>query len=254
MSNQPIFIIFTTFICFTLVSISASAEQIPKSLTTDQRIKIVTYDPNNVTLIHAYLGYQTEILFDADEVVQSVSMGDALAWQAVPVNNYLFLKPVAASNTNMTVLTNQRDYNFQLQVSDSTKFKNQTYKLKFIYPDLMPSPKTSANRLISCRLANVNNKYSYTGDKTIAPIEACDDGKFTYFKFKLDGSHDIPALFSVDKERNETLLNYHLDKQYVVVNRVAKQFTLRHGNEVASVYNDDAIGDWQYVRGAKPCH
>ena len=33
----------------------------------------------------------------------------------------------------------------------------------------------------------------------------------------------------------------------MVVNAVAKQFTLRDGTSVTSVYNDFAIGDWQKI-------
>jgi hypothetical protein len=36
--------------------------------------------------------------------------------------------------------------------------------------------------------------------------------------------------------------------KYLVVNAVAKQFTLRDGDYVTSVYNDFVIGDWKEVR------
>ena len=53
----------------------------------------------------------------------------------------------------------------------------------------------------------------------------------------------------MDKDKNESLVNYHMQGDYMVVNSVAKQFTLRDGSYVTSVYNDNAIGDWNSVRG-----
>ncbi len=228
------------------------AESIPHSIATDHRIKIVSYDPDNVILIHAHYGFQTEILFDANEVVQTVSLGDSSAWQVVPATNHLFIKPIASSNTNMTVLTNLRSYNFQLESSNSSNPQDQTYELKFIYPDsdilrdkqdLITS--TTTNNLTSP--TQYNYKYSFTGDKSIAPIQVFDDNKFTYFKFRSNGSSTIPAIFSVDKNRNETLLNYHVDGDYIVVDRVENEYSLRNGKLVCSVYNDEAIGDWQSI-------
>jgi type IV secretion system protein VirB9 len=228
------------------------AESIPHSIAIDHRIKTVSYEPDNVTLIRAHYGYQTEILFDNNELVQNVSLGDSSAWQVVPVTNHLFIKPIASSNTNMTVLTNLRSYNFQLESSNSSKPQDQTYELKFIYPNTDTLQYTQ--NLITTSTTNdltsptqYNFKYSFTGDKSIAPIQVFDDNKFTYFKFRSNGNSTIPAIFSVDKNKNETLLNYHVDGDYIVVDRVENEYSLRDGKFVCSVYNDAAIGDWQSI-------
>src|SRR3982751_2251024 len=102
-----------TLVCLCLIG-SVYAEVVPRGIATDARVKVVMYDPNNVVLLKEQYGYQTQISFGADETVQSVSVGDSSAWQVVPVNNNLFIKPVAVSKTNMTVLTNLNNYNFQL--------------------------------------------------------------------------------------------------------------------------------------------
>lgn len=229
-----------------LIATSVYAEQNPQSMAADYRVKVVNYDPNNVTIIHAHYGYQTMILFDSDETVQNVSLGDALAWQAVPVTNHLFIKPMAASVTNMTVLTNTRSYNFQLESSSDNG--GNTYELKFVYPDDIAQYQASAvTSDQNIPPTQCNWKYSYTGDKSQAPIQAFDNGKFTYFKFKQTGSSVLPAIFSVDKDRNETLINYHMEGDYLVINRVAPQYTLRDGTYVTTVYNDALIGDCNRV-------
>lgn len=215
------------------------AATVPRAITADYRVKVVQHDPNNIVILKARYGYQTQISFSPNETIQSVSIGDSLAWQAVPVNNNLFVKPVAQSTTNMTVLTNTNSYNFQLDSSDTRA--SPTYKLQFSYSEGGYDQSGNSNTVGSFDPEKINWKYSFTGDKSLAPIEAFDNGQFTYFRFKSDGMSHVPSIFIVDKNRNETLVNYHLQGKYLVINSVAKQFTLRDGDYVTSVYNDLAI-------------
>lgn len=222
----------------------AYAESTPRLVAADKRVKMVMYDPNNVVLLHARYGYQTQIAFAPNEMVQSVSIGDSLAWQVVPVNHYLFIKPVASSNTNMTVLTNLNSYNFQL--NSINQKVSPTYKLQFIYPHTGFNQSAITNSVATFNPENLNWKYSFTGFRALAPIAAFDNGQFTYFKFKTNGMSHLPSVFIVDDHRNESLVNYHMQGDYMVVNTVAKQFTLRDGAYVTSIYNDNAIYNLQH--------
>lgn len=222
------------------------AEQTPRGVSADRRIKLVTYDPNNVVSLKGRYGYQTQVVFSPNEVVQNVSVGDSLAWQAVPVGNNLFIKPVAQSVTNMTVLTNLNSYNFQLDSNNPSVAP--TYRVQFIYPAGGYDSNGKAMAVGMCDPKAINYRYSFTGERSLAPVEAYDCGQFTYFKFNQTGMTRLPAVFIVDDKRKETLVNYHMDGDYMVVNSVAKQFTLRDGSRVTSVYNDLAIGDWQNIR------
>lgn len=206
--------------------------------------------PNNVVAIKGHYGYQTQIVFAPNETVQNVSIGDSLAWQAVPVNNNLFIKPIASSITNMTILTNLNSYNFQLDSRDAAAAP--TYKLQFIYPDGGYDQSGNSNAVGNAvDPTKLNWKYSFTGSRDLAPIETFDNNQFTFFKFKKDGASRIPAIFIVDNKGKETLVNYHVQGNYVIVNTIGEQFTLRNGNYVTSVYNDYLIGDWQSIKGSK---
>lgn len=221
------------------------AASIPRGVAADRHVKVVQYDPNNVVMLKGRYGYQTQITFAPNETVQSVSIGDSLAWQAVPVRNFLFIKPVAESTTNMTVLTNTNSYNFQLDSSHPEVAP--VFKLQFTYSEGGYSASGAANAVAAFEPDKLNWKYTFTGYRTIAPIEAFDNGQFTYFRFRQDGMNRLPAVFMVDKDRNETLVNYHMQGKYMVINAVAKQFTLRDGAYTTSVYNDFAIGDWKNI-------
>jgi len=225
-------LVTSMLILFSGVVFSASQ---PHRVAADSHIKLVQYDPNNVVLLNGKYGYQTQIAFAPNEVVQNVSLGDSMAWQSVPVGNNLFIKPVAYSKTNMTVLTNAHSYNFQLDSEEQNK--SPTYKLQFVYPQEGFSQPASTTVFDPEKL---NMKYSYTGSKDLVPVSAFDDGTFTYLKFKSGGA-SLTAVYTVDEKRNESLVNYHMQGNYVVVHTVAKAFTLRNGEKVTSVYNDLAI-------------
>lgn len=240
-------IISMGLLCVALGSVFVYAESVPRRVAADTRVRVVMYDANNVVILKGKYGYQTQVSFATGETVQSVSVGDSLAWQAVPVGNNLFIKPIATSKTNMTVLTNLNSYNFQLDSLDPKVIP--TYKLRFTYPESGYSQSTIQTSTESFDPEKLNWKYSFTGDRSLAPIEAFDNNQFTYLKFKNDGGSRLPSVFIVDKDKNESLINYHMQGDYMVVNSIAKQFTLRDGSYVTSIYNDNAIGDWKSVRG-----
>lgn len=231
------------------MTINAQAASHPKSTSADERMRQVTYDPNNVIVLHSHYGYQTDIEFSKHETIENVAIGDAGVWQAVPAQTHLFIKPMADSKTNMTVLTNKRSYHFLLKSSNDEK-DAQTFRLTFFYPD---EESQLASSVVSESLhhspLDYNWKYSYSGDKLLAPIQVFDDKEFTYFKFKNAHANPLPALFIVNPDRTESLVNYHVQGEYVVVNRVGRQFTLRHGQQTACVYNNAAMGDWQKIPG-----
>jgi type IV secretion system protein VirB9 len=234
--------IFALFIYPTLVF----AVLLPKPLSSDQHVKVIPYDPNNVVRVLARYGYQTQIEFSPGEAVRTVSSGDSLSWLVDHDGHYLFIKPVAASKTNLSVITNAHVYHFEL---DSTRQKvSPTYILRFVYPKGGFDGSGSANAVGNFDPTQLNWKYSFTGHRALASKEAFDNGQFTYFKFKNGGRGRLPAIFLVDQDQQETLINHHMQGHYVVVNSVAEQFTLRDGKLVTSVYNDEAIGDWEQIQ------
>ena len=112
----------------------------------------------------------------------------------------------------------------------------------FRYPDddfttgsLLAEARERAEKpnLANLDVANTNSDYAYRGSQLLKPIVAFDDGKKTFFRF--DG--DIPAIFTVDTTRNEALVNFRREGEYIVVDKVNFQWTLRNGNQQACVYN-----------------
>jgi type IV secretion system protein VirB9 len=68
------------------------------------------------------------------------------------------------------------------------------------------------------------------------PTMVFDDGRFTYFEFP--GAREIPAVFAYGSDGEPTRVNWHMQGNFVVVQRTAKKFTLRLGQAVVGVFNE----------------
>lgn len=229
-------------VLFTSV-VNVYAEQLPRSLKSDHRIKVASYREDNVFPIYGNYGYSTHVRLSPDEKIQKVDIGDSDAWVITASDNNLFVKNAIDSDTNMSVITDKRSYVFRL--TTSTKPEQLTYQLKFTYPEDKKSEltlqklrkKSLSENLKHINPQKINWKYGYApfSNSDLAPLKAFDDGKFTYFKFS--DKKSLPAIFAVDDSGDESLVNYTKDGEYIVLHRIDKRYHLRLGDKSIAVFN-----------------
>ena len=218
------------------LSASSAFAIVPRSGPGDPRIHVVDYDPSDVVELRSALGFQLSVEFDPAEKIENVAIGDSLGWQVTPNRraNLLFLKPMSARPpTNMTVITNLRRYNFQLSVQRQAS-RSLPFSVRFLYAapamamiEAPPPPPPPVER---------NAAYSYEGSGKTLPIKVFDDGQDTYFLFRRE--EDLPAIYAVDPDGGEAVVNSRERDSYVVIDRVARGFVLRRGSEVTRIFND----------------
>jgi type IV secretion system protein VirB9 len=225
----------------------AWAEKVPMEGPQDPRIRTVVYNPRDVVRIDATYGYHTVVELAEDEVIQSLVIGDSVAWEAEKsaAGNRIFLKPKEdQAATNLTVITDRRTYSFALQASRGAARNKMTWRLRFEYPE-DESLREERVGLQKASLVNPdspagpgrwNFDYSYGGKDTFRPVQLFDDGEFTYFKWK--PGQELPAIFAVGEDKSESLVNSRVAGEYVVVHRVAQQFALRSGDALTCIFNE----------------
>jgi type IV secretion system protein VirB9 len=207
----------------------------------DPRLRVVPYDPAQVVTIRAALGYQMMIEFEDGERIENVAVGDSIGWQVIPSRkaNLLFLKPMDhAPATNMTVVTSLRRYAFELNVRPGPVKADDPsliYSLRFEYPAPVV-PVIAAPEAPPRPPQDVNHAYSYEGSQQNLPVRLFDDGQATYFRFAEGVS--FPAIFAVEADRSEAVVNFHVHDGYLVVDRLARGFVLRRGKEETRIFND----------------
>ena len=221
------------------------ATELPMPGRFDPRIRTVFYNADEVVDLVGYLGFQTMIEFGRDEQIENVSIGDATAWQITPNKKatLLFIKPLdMAAPTNMTVVTDQRRYAFELHARRSRgrgEPPDLAYVVRFTYP---AEPKSAAKIAATQGPPPIppperrNTAYSYTGSRALLPSAVFDDGQFTYFRWPENTS--TPALFLRAADGSESLVNYSVRDGYQIVQQTAPRFVLRDGKDVTFIIND----------------
>ena len=228
----------------------AYAGKDPRPGSADSRIKTFTYHETEVYQLKGHYGFSTVIEFSPREHIETVSMGDSEAWQVLPTKsrpNILLIKPLEENaQTNMTVMTTKRIYTFDLTASKAVSHRSPelAFRIRFVYPEETDLELANFGSMTSAHYdplqgtdgSDWNFDYSYSGDKRLRPKRAFDDGVFTYFQF--EDFEVMPAIFAVDEKGNESLVNYNIQGDYLVVNRVGAQYTLRDGDTATCIFND----------------
>lgn len=175
----------------------------------DPRLQTIPYDSGRVVPLRVAPGFQLTVIFGADERVENVAIGDSEAWQ-VTLNNRgdsLFLKPIRSGGvTNMTVITDARVYNFEL-ASTQGSTADTPFTVRFLYPESEKPPELAPQPGVG--------RYRLSGSRTLRPSAIDDDGIRTFIEWR--ASQALPAIFALDEQGNEILLDGHIrDGRYVI--------------------------------------
>jgi type IV secretion system protein VirB9 len=225
----------------------AWAETVPPRGKVDSRVRSVAYNPDEVYKVRGYLGYQIDLQFAEGEEFVGMGAGDTGALDAAAERNHLFIKPKQERvGTNLTILTNRRHYHFDytvLRKPVEQHAEELIYSLRFTYPQ-DESDRAAENReraRIEERLhlaaseRQRNAAYWYCGSPAIRPVSAFDDGVQTHLKFAAQS--ELPAIFVKNDDKSESLINFNIEHDEVVVHRVARQFVVRRGQLVGCIVN-----------------
>jgi len=172
-----------------------------------------------------------------------LGVGDSKGIAFAAEGNNLFLKPRASRvATNLAVLTNRRTYLFYYEVDSQPPDPGGAdviYALRFEYPT---TPVRGASRqrlrietdLVAAQSARPRNyDYWYCGDPSLRPIAAWDDGVQTTLVF---GVHvELPAVFTLNEDGSESLVNFEVRAGRIVVQRVARRLIVRRGKSAGCI-------------------
>jgi type IV secretion system protein VirB9 len=213
------------------------------------------YVPDQVVRIRGWVGYHVDLEFEPGETFKTLGGGDLAGLTYGAFENHLVLKPKApAVRTNLTVFTNKRTYVIDYEVRSGRPdpiTDELVYSLRFSYhPIPEPTPLDPITGQITDSITDKlshspteryqNTNYWYCGNPLLQPVGASDDGVHTRLRF--GPSAELPAIFVRSDDGTESLLNYSMDGQDVVIHRLARLFILRRGQLVGCVTNKGFIG------------
>ena len=187
--------------------------------------------------------------------------------------NQVWIKPKEhATHNNLEIRTDKRDYSLEFTVVGDHRIGRKPnaeqkqhakdepmYRVIFRHPQVpshsaaITAIQASAHHakqardkadLLAERLGSFTpepRNWSYSmeilpGGDDIAPALVFDDGRFTYFLFP--PNREIPAIFYFSPLSEETRINFHMEKDLAVVQRMGRRFVLRLGDAVVGIWND----------------
>lgn len=227
----------------------ALAETAPAPGLLDPRIRSAAYSRDQVYPLKGFVGYQTDLEFEAGEHFVGLGAGDIEGISFVAEDNHLFLKPKAAKvGTNLTIVTSRRIYQIDYSAGpahpDATKAV--TYALRFTYPEVKASATAVSEALSADAHRPRNFDYWFCGNPALKPAAASDDGVHTRLTFA--GNTEQPAIFVRNEDGTESLLNFSMDQGDVILHRVARRLVLRRGGLTACVVNQGFSGSGERLK------
>jgi type IV secretion system protein VirB9 len=242
------------------LSSAASAENTPRPVTADHRVREVSYSDQNVIAIRSAFRTATQIEFAQGEVIKFVAMGDTVSWEVAPAENSLFIKPrERAGGTNLIVVTDyagqKRNYTFALSAVANGRAAETFYKVRIRYPEQEAAAlrEAAARRQLAQVLAQQNGaikaalnlgvlegtrnlNYTVQGSSEIQPSEVSDNGQFTVLRFP--NQREIPAIFTVNPDGSEATASFDVRDEFVVIHGIFRELRLRRGKVVLCIYNE----------------
>ncbi len=227
------------------------AETTPPRGAVDARIRSVRYSDQDVFRLRGFVGYQIDLQFAPGERFIGLGAGDIEGIAYAAEDNHLFLKPKAARvATNLTVLTDRRQYQFDYAATPQrpdAADPDVIYALRFIYPpEAAREAGEEAARRIESQLDQAggerprNLDYWYCGAAQLRPVAASDDGVHTRLRFAANA--ELPAVFVRNDDDSESLVNFNVEAGELVLHRVARRFVLRRGRAAGCIVNRGYVG------------
>jgi len=258
-----------------LIACSLSSSLFAKTNTksADPRLREVVYDPLAVVTVPVKRGMVTLVVFDQDEVITEVAVGQGgdcskadAVWcvAAQPGGRTLFVKAKSGADApnNLAVVTDRRTHALRFMVLPDNDRQQPVYRLSVKAPvqarpasrlalqDLAalsalppvppaPTPQQLVSERLQAKPTVMNTQYSLAegaGSQDIVPTLVYDDGRFTYLRFP--GNRDVPAVFHVLGDGSETIVNARMEDDLLVVDRVSRRLMLRAGSAVVGIWNE----------------
>lgn len=254
-------------------SLSSSLFAQTNAKSADPRLREVVYDPLAVVTVPVKRGMVTLVVFDQDEVITEVAVGQGgdcskadAVWcvAAQPGGRTLFVKAKSGADApnNLAVVTDRRTHALRFMVLPDNDRQQPVYRLSVKAPvqarpasrlalqDLAalsalppvppaPTPQQLVSERLQAKPTVMNTQYSLAegaGSQDIVPTLVYDDGRFTYLRFP--GNRDVPAVFHVLGDGSETIVNARMEDDLLVVDRVSRRLMLRAGSAVVGIWNE----------------
>ncbi len=226
---------------------AAHSATLPMAGGSDPRIQYFSFLEGEVYELPLTVGIVTTLVFDDEATLTSAQIGDSTSWhvERLSTKNMLALKPLRNDGaTNLTVTDSEgRLYTFDLKPKPSYA-GGSVYRIHFSYPNRDYKRRQEKAELDLQRAryqamldgqSEANRAYTYAGAASLRPTRMFDDGTKTYLSFPKNAPR--PAIFLVNPNGTERIVEHRTVDDFLIVDLVGRQFTLRDGSAATCLFN-----------------
>lgn len=202
-----------------------SAQVIPSPGPGDPRLQFVQYDSSQVVRLYVASGYALMVQLAPGERIETMAVGDSASWQvsANKQGDALFVKKIGAGSTsNLNVLSDIRTYSFELKsTSDASP---APFLVRFEYAEAVSATPPRAEVIPA--------PYRLSGAQAVRPSMIATIGGDLILEWPETVS--LPAVFRIDDDGNETLVNSHYEGNHLVIPGMPTKLVFRLDRLVAT--------------------
>ena len=233
---------------------NAAARVHPEGAVYQGAIQVFDWSEGALYEVYAAPGEVTDIVLQPGEALAGtgpVAAGDTVRWVIGDTDSgagpgksvHILIKPTGPDlRTNLVINTDRRTYHLELRATPATYMASVSWRypqgeLVAIHQTAPPDmPADSVGKGLD--VDHLDFRYRIKGPHpSWRPVQAFDDGRQTYIAFPPGvGQGDMPPLFVVGSDGKSTeLVNYRVQGQHMVVDRLFQAAELRMGDKKSAV-------------------
>ncbi len=228
---------------------NAAARVMPSSATFANAEQVYAFMPGSLYQVYTCVGKVTDIALQPGEHLVGtgpVAAGDTARWVIGTTDSgtgdgrqvHILVKPTLPTlATNLVINSDRRTYHIELQALPATYMASVSWR----YPQdelvavAQAAEKVRAQAPVAEGIdpAHLNFNYRLDGDSVAwKPLRAFDDGAKVYIEMPPPpAGAELPPLFSIGVDGKAELVNYRVQNNFLIVDRLLDRAELRLGDK-----------------------
>jgi P-type conjugative transfer protein TrbG len=228
---------------------NAAARVVPSPSTFSNAEQVYAFMPGSLYEVYTSVGKVTDIALQPGEQLVGtgpVAAGDTARWVIGTTESgagaakqvHILVKPTLPTlSTNLVVNSDRRTYHIELQALPTTYMASVSWR----YPQdeliaiaqKADLAKAQAPLAQGIDPAHLNFNYRLDGDSpNWKPLRCFDDGQKVYIEMPAPpAGADLPPLFALGADGKAELVNYRVQSNFLIVDRLLDRAELRLGDK-----------------------
>ena len=211
-----------------LLAAPVAAQNVPALSEENPRLQSIRYAEGERVLLTALPQSALTVVLEPGEQIQQVVLGAQTGYQirvSAERDSFAVLPEAGAPETNLTVQTDRRAYEFDLRTGNGLL---AAYVVTFDFGDDI----AFVEQTVLQKPAGPVWTYRLKGDRTVRPQMIMDDGTRTWITFGEEQA--LPAVFAIGANGKEQVVNGYMRGSDYVIDRVHTELVFRIDKEKAT--------------------